>query len=183
MKNKALFLQITLSAMIVSLCGATIVGFYFTQKSLLKYSNSSAAYTTEVSQSDIQTLQQKMPKLQETIGKIPGLIINRDEYKNQATQDINQYASESGVTISGSYNFPESNIKQNSLKFLSGQSTTNIVTFNIESPVEFDKFIKFISLIETNAPIMQISDINISAVQTDRSKITSGPITIEVYTK
>lgn len=56
------------------------------------------------------------------------------------------------------------------------RSTTVNITF--ESPVDYDKFIRFLSLIEENVTRMQVATVSLSG---DKNEITSDALTIEVY--
>lgn len=56
------------------------------------------------------------------------------------------------------------------------RSTTVNITF--ESPVDYDKFIRFLSLIEENVTRMQVATVSLSG---EKNEITSDALTIEVY--
>ncbi len=187
MKNNATILRIIMTVLVVVLFGSSCVGFYYIQQYLAKYSStintSTANDYSNVTAAEIQSLQQKLTSLQNTIGKASDIIIGRDNYQNQAIQDINKYAADSGVSISGGFSFTRPTTAKNSLRLFSGSSDTDPVVFNIENPVEYSRYLKFIRLIETNIPLMQLSGINLSRSESTKTAITSDPISIEVYTK
>jgi hypothetical protein len=133
-------------------------------------------------------------------------------YQNQIIDDINKYASLSGVDVVG-YDFSAANsaISQtpktssgsgSSASPAAGSSTGNTqaadaesallsaagvrklnVTVNLSSPTPLENYLKFLRAIELSLTKMQISGLTLTPDETDPNLITTGSVVLEIYTK
>lgn len=186
MKIRATTLRITMTVFLLLMLATASIGFYFAMNYIQKYlqvSDKSTSVQANVSRQEISAIEKKLDDLKTTITKTSDIIISRDSYQSQALVDIKKYAADSGVTLSGDLSFARPSAEVNELLIFSGASLTSPVVVTLNNPVEFSSFIKFIRLIESNLPKMQISNIKITRVDNSDTTITVDPMLIEVYTK
>lgn len=181
-------LRITMISVIIVIIGITSTGFYFAQQFLQKFASdvrqsNLRAKADNISPVEVNALKTKISDLGSTITKTENIAIPSQNYQDQAIRDLNKYATESGLAINGSFNFSRPTSIGLSTQLSSGAIRTEPVVITLANPVEFSSFIKFLKLIETNLPKMQLTGINISRDQNINSAITTDPLTIEVYTK
>lgn len=170
-----------LIVLIVLSIGLAIVGFYFAQNALVAYSKV-VGQTVDDSTStgkDVQslkTLQEELTAKQAIVSKAMSLLASTSNYQSQAINDINTYASESGLSVSN-YSFG-----QTPTAAVPGLPTTSNITVTLTSPMPYLSLLKFIRLVETNIPKMQISSINLTREESDSTMVKTDQISIDVYT-
>ncbi len=112
-------------------------------------------------------------------------------YQNQIIQDLSTYAAKSGVVISD-FNFMNGKTTsggtiQGSTVGTSGSSLKSImVAVTIKSPVEYNKLLDFIYLIEKSLTKMRISTISLSRSTDGNSppgSVSCDVFNIEVYVR
>lgn len=181
-------LKYSMLAILVSTTLFSIVLFYFVRigfhKLALEISSSTSnSNMINVSPQQVKILQDKILSLQPIINKTSKISIQGAYYQDQAIKDINKYANDSGVIINGGFSFsrPENSGVNSQLSV--GNIKTEPVVITIANPVQLSNFVKFLRLIETNLPKMQVSGINIRRAEGSNSEITTEPLLIEVYTR
>lgn len=153
-------LRIALSLLAVVLCGLIGVGFYFAQNYLVSFA-ADVSQTVARSQSggsdtqSLQTLEDQLNELQGATIKAANLTIEKSQYETRIINDLNTYASRSGIKILN-YTFSASTAIKTPV------SASNNVTIKIETPVAYIKLINFMGFIESSLPKMQISSLTIS---------------------
>jgi hypothetical protein len=186
-------LRIILTVCIFLMVALTAVGFYFAQNWLrtlaIDASHTVADSTTSGDNiQSLQKLQQELEAKQSINVKVNSLITNSQEYQNQAIRDVKKYASDSGITISN-YGFggaaaaaPVATTP--GAKAAAVTPTTNpTITLKIDSPLSYERLLKFMNLIENNLPKMQISNITLTRVGSGSDTIAADTLTVEVYTQ
>lgn len=123
------------------------------------------------------SLKQQLTTFQEPLEKAGNITVSADNYSNQVIKDLTFYADKTGVKITG-YTTDSTKTSSN----IAGVSTQNI-TATLANPVNYDNFLHFLKLIETNLPKMQITGVNISSIVDSTTLIEVEPLTIRVYTK
>jgi Tfp pilus assembly protein PilO len=113
----------------------------------------------------IQQLQADMDSYKGTVDKLNLFWIPSANLQTQTIQDINRYSRESGVAIEN-YTFGPT-ADNDSLQ-------ANDVTVILKNPVNYDGLIRFMQLIETNLPKMQLHGISIASTGDGQSVTVSN---------
>lgn len=164
-KINAISLRATLVILVILLCALIGAGFYYAQNYLVNYA-SDVSQTVARSKSggsdlqSLQALQSQLDNLQGATTKASSLSISKSMYETQAINDLNTYASRSGIKIL-SYSFSANTPAQTAPKTKTVGSTSS-ATIKVESPISYTKLIDFMSYIESNLPKMQISSLTIN---------------------
>lgn len=164
--------------MILLLIGGGGVSFYFAQNALVDYSKQVTQTIADSSSSgkDVQSLKKlelDLADLQSVIKKTSGVIASSSDYQSQVINDINTYAQIAGIGVTN-FNF--------GVAAATGGASSS-VTITLTSPMQYTNLLKFLRLIETNLPKMQISSVNLTRVEGDTKSVRTESITLEVYTK
>ena len=170
-----------LIVLIILSIGLAVVGFYFSQNALIAYSKTvgqTVADSTNTGKNvqSLKTLQAELAARQNIIVKASSLLATTANYQSQAINDINTYASTSGISIS-SYSFA-----QTAAVATAGAQTSSNITVSLVSPMPYLSLLKFVRLIETNIPKMQISSINLTRQEGQNTMVKTDQISIDVYT-
>jgi len=183
---KATTIRSTMSVIIVLTIGLSVLGFYFAQDMLKTFElevdvviskaniNKNTPSQSNISLEDIN-------KYQAPYKKALTLTTPAQDYQTIITKDLNQYASISGISITD-FSFSKSAIMTNASLQNSGTST-NQVTIKLNNPVNFTGLMQFFKSIESSAPKLQPTGINITSIQNSNNTVTVEPLTIEFYTR
>lgn len=120
---------------------------------------------------------------QETVERAQSIVSESSQYQHQVINDINTYASRSGIEVLG-YNFEDAEVQggAGSNSGVSGTQITN-VTVTIANPVAYENFLRFLMSIEQNLTRMQITGVTMTPDQDDNNRIINPRIGLEVYLK
>lgn len=184
-KSKARNLRIVLSTFVFIAIGLSALGFYFAQDWLGTYAKSvgqtMAKSTINVTGAQgLAELLQALNDKQLIVTKLDSFLSPAQNYQSQIINDLSKYAANSGVTITD-YNVSSPNTASTATSTISGVGIS-YVTITLSNPMQITSFIKFLKLIETNLPKMQLSGISISG-ETSSTAVTVNTLTIGVYTK
>ncbi len=107
-------------------------------------------------------------------------------YQNDAYSDLLGIANRAGVKIQ-QYSFTSASSTSSgtasAAPSASGVGTTD-VTLTLSNPVNYKNFLNFLHYIEQNLTKMQVKSVSLSAANGgDASVVTTGTITVEVYTQ
>jgi ribosomal protein L30E len=175
-------LRSLLIVLILLLIGFAAVGFYFAQNALVTYSKVVTQTVADSTNSgkDVQSLkklQSDLSALQEVIAKTSNITATAANYQSQVIIDISTYAQISGINVS-KYTFTQVPVAA-----VIGVPQSSTVTLALTSPMPYVNLLKFLRLIETNLPKMQVSSVNLTRIAEDSSTVHTDSITIDVYTK
>jgi len=184
-RSKAKSLRIALSTLVFIAIGLSAMGFYFAQDWLGTYAQTvgqtMAKSTINVTGAQgLSELLQALNDKQYIVTKLDNLIAPAQNYQSQIINDLSKYAATSGVTITD-YNVSTPKTASTATSSISGLGIS-YVTITLSNPMQITSLIKFLKLIETNLPKMQLSGISISG-EASNTAITVEPLTIGVYTK
>lgn len=185
MKNtefKATSLRTIFIISILIVTSASITGFYFAYGYLSTLSSENQSQitpdiTSNASASDLKTVQAEIEKYKDVDTKASSMFTSSQDYQNQITKDLKNYATNIGIAT-GNPSFAQTS----STSSTSGVKTNN-VTLAINGPVQFTKLIKFMKSIETNLPKMQISNLSLTPSATSKDLVTVDSLIIEFYTR
>src|SRR5665811_1258 len=102
---KATTLRTAMSFIVFIMIGSAIVGFYYAQDWLSKFANEVSSITTTEStknEDNAQALNQLKNEIatnQTAASKAASIIASTQNYQSQVTQDLNKYASNTGISI------------------------------------------------------------------------------------
>jgi hypothetical protein len=180
---KATTLSIAMTIILLVLGGLIIGGFYYAQDWLRGLSGTSTqSATSVVTDTTIPNQPQNNTTAQDAVSfKSTALVSSKSDYQTKIQQDLNKYASETGVTIKD-YSTTQAPSNITATPLINGVEA-NYVKITLENPVTFTNLIKFIKAIETNIPKMKITGINLSRANNSGDSIKVDPIIIEVYTR
>jgi len=164
---------------------ASCLGFYQAQGQLREFAvtvgqiiGNSKSGTT--SPDGLIALQQQLAARQTSIDKAASVTVAGTGYQSQAIKDLTKYATDTGITIT---NYTASDVAT------TATATTEIfgikskyLTITLQNPVKMNSLVKFLSLVETNLPKMQLTGISLSQAD-GNSMVSVDPLTIGVYTK
>lgn len=129
-----------------------------------------------------QTSSENVTPAQTAAGsKATALILTDQNYQDIIKQDIDKYASETGVTISEYKTASSPATTANTL--LAGGVQSNFISVAIKNPTDYSSLLKFIKAIETNIPKMKLTNLKIARDGDSGVNVNVDPLTIEVYTK
>lgn len=184
-------LRATLGTFVVLIIVITGVGFYFTQDLLTKQAAevNSIILTSMAGSGDSQSvteLQKAIKDMQPAVEKANAIITPSASYTEQIISSLNKIASQSGVVIAD-YSFADSSTAKTGAAAPTPSTIGGVqiksATVTITNPVQYSSLLKFIRLIETNLPKMQISGINVARDTSSGGSVTVQPLTVEVYTR
>lgn len=101
------------------------------------------------------------------------------QYQNQIVNDIESYASKSGVTVLG-YSFP---LDTAAAKPDSTGLKSVSATISLKNPLQYTNYLRFLKYIEQNVTKMQITDLTISPDPNNGNNIEGTSITLKVYVR
>ena len=157
--------------------GLSAYGFYLAQGWLNNFAIASQVVSkstaSSTSSQGISQLQAALSERQTAIDKTNAFTVSSQDYHSQAISDLTKYAVSTGVLISD-YNAPNPITTDTKLSY---------ITIKFNNPVQTSNLIKFLKLIETNLPKMQISGITLRDNPSTIGTVNVDPLTIEVYTK
>ncbi|MDB5176672.1 MAG: hypothetical protein JWN75_340 [Candidatus Saccharibacteria bacterium] len=191
-------LRIVLISLIVLTFALCIAGFWFFHTQLVSYAEQvqSDNATAASSSDDIVKLQMVEKQLKDdavAVTRAKNIVADSQyyEYQNQIISDINTYAKNSGVSISG-FAFSDTNTPAAAAPAAGQVSATPVTpaglksikaTVTIKSPVSYTAIMKFTHSIELNLTKMQLSGISMTGSPDSPTEVTVNPFTIEVYTR
>lgn len=187
-KLNATKLRIILLVVILVILTISIVSFFFVQQNLYTFAKKINASEQESDSSNItpqkvSKLKAEMSNIQNEILKSSNITIPIENYQTQAINDLKKYANDTGIIIDDDYSFSRPTSLGVSTQLIAGNSQTQPVNITIANPVDYASFIKFLKLVETNLPKMQLTGINVSRVDGSGTQINVEPLIIEVYTR
>lgn len=170
--------------------GASATGIYFAQKWLLGLAGTISQTVADSNSSGNNSqaaaqLQAELAAQQSVIEKTSLISVSRQNYQSKAIQDLDQYASDAGITISN-YSFsqatPATSTTTTSASTATGAVSTNpVVTATLTSPVSYEKLLKFMNYVESNLPKMQIASVNLGrAAGSGSDSVRIDQLSIEV---
>lgn len=158
---------------------ATVAGFYFAQKELnaraIMIQNEISAKNANPSMQNDKT--KKIKQLQDEINvnqtiadQASSILLNNANYKEKSTNDLKKYAIDNGLVIND-LNFSESQLS-------SSEYSEIDINIKINKESNYENVMKFIKLIETNIPKMQIKEIDLTKGSGQKIKIESLIVTV-----
>ena len=123
----------------------------------------------ELSHNDLarlKTLEKALNANRPSVEKAAQIVSDSKQYlyQDQIVSDINAYAAQTGVSVTG-YDFGDAFAKtsNNAQKLPQIQGVKSIsVTISLASPMSYDNYLRFIKAIEKNLTKMQVSGINVT---------------------
>ena len=107
------------------------------------------------------------------------------QYQDQIVNDINAYANQTGVSVTG-FDFgdafttaPKATKQTPQIK---GVKTIS-VTLTLASPMPFDNYLRFVKAVERNLTKMQVSGINITPDEKNMNNISNPTVVLIVYVR
>lgn len=194
MKNSgmnATKLRAVLGVFVVALIALAGVGFYFVQDYLSDQSVevNNIIFTSNAGKDDgsqpVTELQKAINERQSAIAKANAITAPYDSYTEQVISSVNKIAGKSGITIAN-YSFDDAATK--TTKTAPVQNSVNGVQIKtakitIANPVQYTSLLKFLKLLETNLPKLQISGITVAGSPGSNGAVKVEPLTVEVYTR
>lgn len=176
-KLNAIKLRSLLIVIIFLMMIGSTAGVYFAQDFLIKHAKTvsqSVANSTSSGQNvqSLKKLQTELESYQSVMTKANNIQVPISNYQSRVIPDINNYATASNIKVKLSF----------SATALPAGSKTAPITITLESQPQYTDLLKFLKLIETNLPKMQVSSINLTRDNTSQT-VKSDQIIIDVYTK
>lgn len=183
---KATSLRSAMSAVVFIIIILSSVGFYYAQDWLnqlaIEIGSTVSESTAGSDDQALKQLQDDIARNQISANKANNIIAPSHNYQSLIVEDLNKYASSTGVSIA-SYKWDQSvPAGTSALAAIDGVSS-GFITITLDNPVTFTNLIQFIKAIESNLPKMQITGISLSRDSNSANAVTVEPITIGVYTK
>lgn len=199
-------LRLLLIASIVAILALASVGFYFARTQLVDFAatvrqSTELAKTSDANISTLETLKTKLAQDKEIVDRAQQVVADSKSYayQDQIIKDLNEYARQSGVTISG-YTFGSTPGAAETtapaapatvpttggaapVPAPAAAPKSTIVSVSVKSPVKYASMMKFLHLIEQNLTKMQLSGISLTKDETSPSDISVSALNVEVYTR
>jgi hypothetical protein len=171
---KATALRTAMIITIFVIIGISATGFYYFTQSLL------SKFAIKVSSNSINVNISKSTTNSNNVNKANSVIASSQSYKNQVTQDLNKYASSTGVSITN-LSFTQPTISSTEPSITGVES--KFATITLKSPVVFTNLMQFLKAIENNLPKIQLTGISLGRATGSNDSVTVEPLTIEVFTR
>lgn len=177
-----IILALTFFLVVCLTAGGFYIGYnWLDQYAVEVYKTAPRTFTTKEEDQSIKKLQSEANQYKLVSDKISDMVIPEDDYKNQIMNDLNKYASMSGISAP-TYDFSKSDmLSTNGLSSIS-RPDSKIIIISLNNPVSYSNFIRFLKYIETNLPAIQITGLNITKSNASSDMITIEPITVRAYT-
>lgn len=158
----ALAMRNILIALVVIVFAGLVGGFYYFYEQLKDQSSEVSATLTRLADTgampqattDHSQLQAELDRNRGVIEKLNRLSIPSSNLQSQTIQDINRYSKASGIAVEN-YTFGPTADNSN--------LQPNDVTVILKNPINYENLIRFMRLIETNLPKMQIQGVSITS--------------------
>lgn len=128
-----------------------------------------AASSVQVEQ--LASLQERLVQAQALVSKSDQIYATPDSYQAIAINDIQRYATTAGIPVR-TISFPQPD----------GQpAETRRITVALNSPLSYDRLIRFLQLVEGNAPKMQTTAISVARPERgQKDQVSVSDITINM---
>lgn len=151
----------------------------------------------DASSNDITSLKYAETWLQQnasTVQRANDIVATSSTYQDQVIKDINTYAAQAAVPISG-YTFtaptaagvPAAPVAATPAAVGAAKAppgvTANNVSVTLGEDVDYQSFLRLLKLLEQNVTQMQITNMTLTPDTTNPSKLVSPNITLTVYTR
>ncbi len=187
-KNKfnASTLRTLLLVCVILLIVAIVGGFLFASNWISDNATDTKtkSYTSvsgNLSQTEIINLQEDINAHRSASVKATGLIASGQTFINIIRQDLNKYATDTGITIT------DFGLSQKPSFMTTDAPITGVVpqyiTISLSSPIAYAKLYEFINAIESNIPKMKLTGISLDSVSGQNGLVSIKPMIIEVYTE
>lgn len=150
-----------------------------------------AKIDAELSATDIEhykQLQQILEKNKLSIEKANQIVSDsaKYEYQDQIIKDIDNYAAQTGVTVKG-YDFGNETTNASTANDPTIPKVNGVkslpVTVNLQSPMPFDNYLRFVKAVEQNLTKMQVRGINITPDTESSNSISNPSVTLIVFVR
>jgi len=175
-KTKATSVRSLLIFLVILVIGVIGGGFYYGLEQVKTYAievneTSADAIASQQQVDELQQLERNLANSDSLIQKADAVFSTNATYESQVIRDTQRYAAAYNLSITDR-SFPD------------GQSIPGIRTFSIElqSPVNYESFVKFLQALEGNLPKMQVSEMSINRLG-DSNGIEITNLIIGVSTK
>ena len=161
-----------------------------TAKEVSEASAEAVASQNEIDQ--LQRMERQLSENETAVERAASIVAESKsyQYQNQIVRDLNKFARQSGVSIVG-IDFSTSTTGSSSSSPSTGTPSAAqpaptaglkavSATITLDSPINYNNYLRFINAIEQNLTKMQLQRIGLSA--TDKG-VTSEALTVQVYTK
>lgn len=182
-----------LYATIVLLIGGIGYGVYMTHQRLTSYVTEvdHLKIDSELNQQSIENakkLRSVLDENKDSVARAASIVADSKsyQYQDQIVQDIGSYANTAGLTVLG-YDFISPSAAQATGKTAAPTTAsgvkTVVATVSLKSPVPYDRYLKFLRLIERNLTKMQVTQLDISNDLKTPGSISSPIVTVEVFVR
>lgn len=179
-------LRIVLIVLLVLIIIGLCAGAWWLQTMLAKsvVTENHAQIDSELSAQEVERLQLLQRQLadQKNIVERADQIAataNNYQYQDQVVKDLESYAARNGVTI-GSFDF-STQAPQNAQA--PAGTTLTPFTVTLRGPLEFSRFMKFLSDIENNLTKIQVNSLTLAPDTTNPNFVTNPVLGLMVYLK
>ena len=186
MKLDAKNTRLLLSVAVLLLVSAGVVGSYFAMQFLQKEVRDVAHIKTDTqltSDAEASVTQSKRKFEDPEIAQLydyMNQIIPEQSYRSQFLVDIEKYANDSGVSISG-ITFNDGVAGAASPSSLPGTAVP--VTLSIDKGVSYASFIAFMRKIENNLQFMQITSTNLQPDPSNKAFLSSATLDLQLLVR
>lgn len=155
--------------------------FYLARQWVLSYSQEVSNSVAQVEASSntatsLANLKVALVSQQDVIALAKNISSPIDSWQSQAIKDLGVYAAASGISITD-YNSKATNPSDgDTIK-------TEKLSVKLLSPISYEGLLKFMKLIQTNAPKMYVDSLTISRVEGNSTMVNVDSIDIGVYVK
>lgn len=179
---KATSLQKTLIAINVLIFVLSWGGFYLFQN-WMKTTVADSPYRQQQNRlNETNQLKNDLNKYKDQIKTSESLVLNNATYKSKITGDLNVYAKQSGLSIGQITTTADPSNIISPMLIRNGISAKYLL-ISLNNPMKYTNLLKFISLIETSSPKIQIVNISIDNPVDSSANVNVKQLIIEVYTR
>jgi hypothetical protein len=179
---KPKFLRNMLLVIIFILLAVSGFGFYRAQdmiSQLVIEANSVASQKADLVTNSPEISSISDAETKKLADKASSLIYNAATLQSSIKNDLNSYAASAGIDIT------DISVQNNTLTsiYKNGAVKSEKVIVTLGSPLRFTSLMKFLKSVETNAPKIQITSLELNNTNANIGDVAVRPITMEVYVK
>lgn len=135
--------------------------------------------------SRLQTMKSFLENNQPTVNKAAQIVSDSKQYQyqDQIISDFDRFARQSGIAVNG-YDFGSTNEPRPGAPARAVSGVKSIpVTINLDSPMPYDNFLRFLKLLEQNVSKMQVAGISLSPDEKSSRAVANPSISLIIYVR
>ncbi len=157
---------------------ALIGAYYLGLRAVKDYAVEVTQTTKDVTASsskveNLKDLELKLNQTKASVDKADRMFAPANGYQTQVVNDLRRYATAAGIGL-----------QTTDFANQAGETETRSFSISLANPVDYSQLLRFIELVETSLPKMEISELTIArSANSNASQVNVEKLTLKVYVK